>query len=284
MGIAVVTGAARGIGAAIADRLEGDGFEVVRLDIVGGDGVIACDVADHAQVGEVAATVAADVGPVDVLVNNAGIWRFGPLESVDPAAFRHVLDVNLGGTFHCTQAFGRGMLDRGGSIVNVVSIAADAPNPAAGAYSPSKAAVLALTRQTAIEWGPRGVRANAVGPGFVPTPGTGEVYDDPEVPRGAVGRRPAAAARHARRRRRCGGLPRRARLGLHHGTGDLRRRRRDAVAHDDDPTTLTTPRPARRALTAPGAIWSLCVSNGDLVTHILDIENLSDQIVVREPQ
>ncbi len=181
MGIAVVTGAAQGIGAAIAGRLESDGFEVVRLDIAGGDGVIACDVADHAQVGEVAATVAADVGPVDVLVNNAGIWRFGPLESVDPADFRHVLDVNLGGTFHCTQAFGGAMLDRGGSIVNVVSIAAHAPNPAAGAYSPSKAAVLALTRQTAIEWGPRGVRANAVGPGFVPTPGTGEVYDDPEV-------------------------------------------------------------------------------------------------------
>ena len=73
------------------------------------------------------------------------------------------------------------MFDRGGSIVNVVSIAAHAANPSAGAYSPSKSAVLALTRQTAIEWGPRGVRANAVGPGFVPTPGTGEVYDDPAV-------------------------------------------------------------------------------------------------------
>ena len=106
MAIAVVTGAARGIGAAIAGRLESDGFEVVRLDVVGGDGVITCDVADHAQVDEVAAKVAADVGPVDVLVNNAGIWRFGPLESVDPVDFRHVLDVNLGGAFHCTQAFG----------------------------------------------------------------------------------------------------------------------------------------------------------------------------------
>ena len=89
--------------------------------------------------------------------------------------------LNFGGAFNCTQAFGRSMLDRGGSIVNIVSIAAHSPNPMVGAYSPSKSAVLALTRQTAVEWGPRGVRANAVGPGFVPTEGTGDVYGDPAV-------------------------------------------------------------------------------------------------------
>ena len=177
MPIAVVTGAARGIGAAIAAQLKGAGCDVIRLDLEAADGVVACDVSDHRQV----ESVASEVGPVEVLVNNAAIWRFGPLESVDPSDFRRVIDVNLFGAFHCTQAFGRTMLDRGGSIVNVVSIAAHVANPAAGAYSPSKSAVLALTRQTAIEWGPRGVRANAVGPGFVPTPGTGAVYDDPAV-------------------------------------------------------------------------------------------------------
>lgn len=178
MGLAVVTGAARGLGAAIADRLEADGFEVARVDAEPGDGVIVCDVSDRRAVDEVARRL----GTVDVLVNNAGIWRFAALEDVTPADFDRVLQVNLGGTFHCTQAFGRGMLAAGsGAIVNVVSIAAAVANPSVGAYSASKSGVLALTRQTALEWGPRGVRANAVGPGLVPTPGTGTVYDDESV-------------------------------------------------------------------------------------------------------
>lgn len=183
MGRAVVTGAARGLGAAIAQRLLDDGYDVVRLDVVEGDGVTPCDVTDASAVHR----VASQVGPVDVLVNNAGIWRFGPLETADPADVARVLAVNVGGTFHCTQAFGRSMLDRGGSIVNIVSVAAKAPNPAVGAYSASKAAVLALTRQTAVEWGPRGVRANAVGPGFIPTEGTVAVYHDEAVRRVRAG-------------------------------------------------------------------------------------------------
>lgn len=173
----MVTGAARGIGAAITARLAADGYEVVGLDLDAGDGITVCDVADHEDVRR----VAAEVGPVDVLVNNAGMWRFGPIEDADPADVARVMAVNFGGAFNCTQAFGRTMLHRGGSIVNVVSIAAHSPNPSVGAYSPSKAAVLAFTRQTAVEWGPRGVRCNAVGPGFVPTEGTSDVYDDPAV-------------------------------------------------------------------------------------------------------
>ena len=106
MARAVVTGAGRGIGAAIADRLTADGFDVVRLDRVAGDDVVPCDVTDPDDV----ARVAADVGPVDVLVNNAGVWLFETLEDVAPDDFRRVVDVNLLGTFHCTQAFGRGML------------------------------------------------------------------------------------------------------------------------------------------------------------------------------
>ena len=175
---AVVTGAARGIGATIARRLEQDGFEVACLDTIEAEGVVVCDIADPAAV----EAVAEQVGPVDALVNNAGIWRFGPLEDVSPEDFAAVLDVNVRGTFHCTQSFGRSMLERGGgAIVNIVSIAAAMANPAVGAYGPSKAAVVSLTEQTALEWGPRGVRANAVGPGLVPTPGSGDVYDDPEV-------------------------------------------------------------------------------------------------------
>lgn len=181
---AVVTGAARGLGAAIADRLEVDGIDVVRLDVVAAPGVTVCDVSSRRAV----EATADAIGPVDVLVNNAGIWRFGALEDVDPDDFEQVMSVNLGGTFHCTQVFGRSMLAAGaGAIVNMVSIAAAAANPSVGAYSASKSAVLALTRQTALEWGPRGVRANAVGPGLVPTPGTGGVYDDAEVRRVRAG-------------------------------------------------------------------------------------------------
>ncbi|MBU3689183.1 MAG: 2-deoxy-D-gluconate 3-dehydrogenase [Acidimicrobiales bacterium mtb01] len=183
--IAVVTGAGRGIGAAIAARLQRDGFRVVRLDVDSSSSfadVIPCDISDAAAVDRVADHVEREFGPVSVLVNNAGAWSFGALEDVTPEEFARTLAVNVSGTFHCTRAFGRSMLaSGGGSIVNIVSIAAQAANPKVGAYSASKAGVVALTRQTALEWGPRGVRANAVGPGFVPTPGTGTVYDDPAV-------------------------------------------------------------------------------------------------------
>lgn len=176
--IAVVTGAARGIGAAIADRLGQAGYHVERLDVLGGPGITTCDIADT----EAVDTVAHAIGPVDVLVNNAGTWRFGALHEIDHDDFARVLEVNLIGTFNCTQAFGRSMIARRrGAIVNIVSIAAAAANPAVGAYSASKSGVLALTRQTALEWGPYGVRTNAVGPGLIPTPGTGSVYDDPAV-------------------------------------------------------------------------------------------------------
>lgn len=206
--VAVVTGAARGLGAAIASRLTRDGFRVVRLDVIGSPddnddrntldtrhdqddpqppshesgAVVPCDVSDPVEVDRVADFVRREFGPVSVLVNNAGAWSFGALEDVTPEEFSRTLAVNIGGTFHCTQAFGRSMLEHGhGSIVNIVSIAAQAANPRVGAYSASKAGVVALTRQTGLEWGPRGVRANAVGPGFVPTPGTGSVYDDSTV-------------------------------------------------------------------------------------------------------
>lgn len=174
---AVVTGGARGIGAAVAQRLAADGSEVVRLDLGGPPGTVACDVGDPAQV----RAAAAEVGPVDVLVNNAGTWRFAPIEAVTPEDFDAVIRTNVAGAFHCIQAFGSSMLERRrGAIVNVISVAAPFADPGVGAYSASKAALLALTRQVAVEWGPRGVRCNAVGPGLVPTPGT-PFYDDPQV-------------------------------------------------------------------------------------------------------
>ena len=175
-GRAVVTGAARGIGASIAAHLEHEGFDVVRLDLDdSADGCdIACDVSDHDAV----RAAAEKLGPVDVLVNNAAIWRYAGLSDVDPAEFRRAVEVNLFGAFNTTQVFGRNMVNTGGgSIVNVVSIAAVAPTPKVGGYSPSKAALVALTRQTAVDWGPHGVRCNAVGPGLVDGDSTRAVYD-----------------------------------------------------------------------------------------------------------
>lgn len=181
---AVVTGGARGIGSAIADRLAADGVHVHRLDIIDAEGVIHCDVRDAGDIQR----VADDIGPVDILVNNAAIWRFDALENVSLDDFDDVLDVNVRGAFLMTQAFGRPMIKNGGgAIVNIVSIGALHANPAVGAYSASKAALVALTRQTAIEWGPDGVRANAVGPGLIATDGAG-IYHDP-----AVGQARAAA-------------------------------------------------------------------------------------------
>ena len=175
---AVVTGGARGIGAAIVDRLRADGYDVAVLDLVAAEGVIGCDVTDPGAV----RAAALEIGPVDVLVNNAGAWRFGALEDVSADDFALAVDVNLRGPFHLMQAFGPAMIERGsGAIVNIVSIAAKHANPAVGSYGPSKAGLLSLTEQVALEWGPKGVRCNAVGPGLVPTPGTGDVYDDPQV-------------------------------------------------------------------------------------------------------
>lgn len=184
---AVVTGASGGIGTELRRELTTAGYTVTGLDLQpppptteGTPPAFAeCDVADAASVDAAASAV----GPVDLLVNCAGIWRFAPLEDVAPMDFARVLEVNLLGAFHCMRAFGRPMLDRGsGCIVNVVSIAAAHANPAVGAYSASKAGLLALTRQAAVEWGPSGVRVNAVGPGLVPTEGAG-LYADEDVRR-----------------------------------------------------------------------------------------------------
>lgn len=174
---AVVTGGGRGIGAAIVGRLRSDGYEVTALDVEPDPGVVECDISDAAAI----EAVAGEIGPVDVLVNNAAIWRNASFEEVTADDYAEVLAVNLVGAFVCTQAFGRPMLDRGGAIVNIASIAARAAGRGPGAYSASKAGLLALTEQTALEWGPRGVRCNAVGPGLVPTPGSDAIYGDPAV-------------------------------------------------------------------------------------------------------
>jgi 3-oxoacyl-[acyl-carrier protein] reductase len=182
MAIAVVTGAGQGLGRATAERLSADGFSVVVLDIDGdkakataelvGGRHLVCDVSDPDSV-----RAAADqIERVDALVNNAGIWRFGPLLEASPRDVLDVLNVNLLGTLHCCRAFAA-KFDQGGAIVNLSSAAARMAAPGLQIYSVSKEAVETLTRQLSSELGPLGIRVNAVAPGLIVTEGTSSNYE-----------------------------------------------------------------------------------------------------------
>ena len=195
--VCVVTGAASGIGRGIALAFAAAGAKVVALDR-DADGCartagevehagamavpIACDVTDQDAVGAAAAATLAAFGRCDVLVNNAGILRPGEVASVSLADWNALMQVNLTAYLTCAQAFGRDMLARGaGALVHIASIAASQAQAFSGAYSVSKAGVVMLSRQVAFEWGPRGVRSNAVSPGLVRTPMSEAFYRAPGV-------------------------------------------------------------------------------------------------------
>ena len=170
--VAFVTGGAQGIGLAAAEALREAGATVLTGDLSGADVVL--DVRDSARVSAVADAIAREHGRIDILVNNAGIARSETAaEDVADEHWLNVLDVNLNGSFWCARAFGRHMLAQGsGSIVNVGSMSGlivNRPQPQSY-YNASKAAVHQLTKSLAAEWGPRGVRVNAVAPTYINTP------------------------------------------------------------------------------------------------------------------
>lgn len=176
--VAIVTGGARGIGWSIASRLAAEGWSVVAADLDPGDTAeeespIAyqnLDVRDHAAVEAAFTDIASERGRLDLLVNNAGIQIAGPTEQLPVESWTAVVDVNLHGTFNCLQAAGKIMLAAGGgSIVNIVSIAAARGAAGRAAYAATKAAIVSLTQTAGTEWAARGVRVNAVGPGYVDT-------------------------------------------------------------------------------------------------------------------
>jgi len=198
-----VTGAGSGIGAAVAEGLIAAGAQVALIDRdigaaqrvaqqLAGRGrtlAVECDIADEAAVKAAAAKVRAELGPASALVNNAGLLRPGSLESVSVAQWNAVLSVNLTGYLLCAREFGSDMRERRrGSIVHVASISALHPQTRSGAYSPSKAAVLLLSKQLAAEWGPEGVRSNVICPGMIRTALSAKFYEEPgfEAKRAAV--------------------------------------------------------------------------------------------------
>lgn len=196
--VAIVTGAAGGIGAAIAGRLAQEGARVViadlRLDaaeataasLAGDNGVeaigAACDVGDEPQVEACVAAALARFGRIDLIVNNAGLMTFKTLAEWTPDDWLRVLRVDLlGAAFFTRQAFLH-MGDEGGAIVNIASVHALETSANAAPYSAAKAALLSLTRTTSIEGRDRRIRANALLPGAIDTP---MLWDNPNVKSGA---------------------------------------------------------------------------------------------------
>ncbi len=182
--VALVTGAARGIGRRIAQALAAAGYRVAATDIDAagardtaaliGPGAVAfgMDVCDAPQVAAVVARVHETLGPVAVLVNNAGRMTQGPAANTTAADFAAMLDVNVNGIFHCVQAVAPGMrAHRRGAIVNLASVSSVRGGGAVGNvwYGATKAAVVAMTSGLARELGPHGIRVNAISPGVVET-------------------------------------------------------------------------------------------------------------------
>jgi len=168
--VVLVTGAGRGIGAAIADHFLAEGARVVRGDIKGGD--LALDVRDRASVAAAMESIRDKHGGLDVLVNNAGLIIAGAPEETSGAQWDDLVATNLTGLFNCIQAALPLMAGRAGaSIVNIASVSAEKGGGAIGNvwYGTTKAGVVALTKGLGRELGPRGIRINAISPAVVDT-------------------------------------------------------------------------------------------------------------------
>lgn len=188
--VAIVTGASQGIGEAIAKKIAADGVDVAicsrsrerfqpvvddieEMDEAGRVYAAECDVTDRDRVFEFVDEVHDELGSVDVLVNNAGGSFQAPFEELSANAWKTIIDINLHGAFHFTQAVGEGMRERdGGSIVNIISgagLEGGAPNMSQ--YGAAKAALKNLTESLADEWKEHDIRTNCVAPGLIGTPG-----------------------------------------------------------------------------------------------------------------
>ncbi len=256
--VAIVTGAASGIGAATARRFEEEGATTVRMDITPADGVFALDVRDETAVVAALGAVRAQHGRIDVLMNAAGVAGGGPVHSMEQGEWDRVVDVNLKGTFLTNKAAIALMLEQEpssigqrGSIVNVASIEGIEGTEGGSAYNASKGGVVILTKNMALDYGRRGIRANCICPGFIDTPMMAAVFGMEgmeDVRKSFVDAHALGPLRRARGDRGRGTLPRfRRRL-----VRDRQRPRRRRRLHVRPPARhrrharprLTTPVPA----------------------------------------
>jgi 3-oxoacyl-[acyl-carrier protein] reductase len=186
--VALVTGGSRGIGKAIAERLEDDGFKVVTLGRTSGD--VQADVGDPESVEAAFKEVRERFGPVLVLVNNAGERQDGLTIRMSAEQWESVIHTNLDGAFHCMRRALDDMLTaRWGRIVNISSVVAERANPGQANYGAAKAGMLSLTRTVAREMARKGITVNAVTPGVIETDMTTGVADKllAGVPAGRLG-------------------------------------------------------------------------------------------------
>ncbi|HLW51540.1 MAG TPA: glucose 1-dehydrogenase [Candidatus Angelobacter sp.] len=205
--VAVVTGASKGIGAAIAQKLGEQGAKVVvnyardkagadrvvnKIKQAGGHAVaVQADVSRPEDIKKLFDETAKSYGNVDILVNNAGVYDFKPLEAVDEAHFRRHFDLNVLGLLLTTKEAVAHMNGEGGSIINVGSIASKTPAPNSSVYSATKGAVDVISRALALELGPRKIRVNTLSPGATQTEGTEvALQSNPEFGKAAVQRTP----------------------------------------------------------------------------------------------
>ena len=184
---ALVTGASSGIGREIAERFADDGAEVVvcsreqdnvdpvadGIEDAGGSALaVECDVRERDSVEALVEATVEEFGGLDTLVNNAGASFMANFEGISENGWKTIVDINLHGTYHCTQAAGEVMREAGGgTIVNFASVAGQEGAPYMSHYAAAKAGVVNLTSTLAYEWADDGVRVNCIAPGFVATPG-----------------------------------------------------------------------------------------------------------------
>lgn len=175
---AIVTGGAGGLGSAICARLAAAGWRVAAGDLApalaaaelpaGVEG-LELDVRERDSIEAAIDRAEAELAPLGLFVNNAGVTARGPLAEFPEAEWLRLLDINLNGAFRGTQAAGARLLGRGGAIVNVASVAWARGAAGRAAYGVAKAGIVSLTQAAAVEWGPNGIRTNAVAPGYVLT-------------------------------------------------------------------------------------------------------------------
>ncbi|MCT9097273.1 SDR family NAD(P)-dependent oxidoreductase [Haloarchaeobius sp. HME9146] len=186
--VAIVTGSSSGIGKVMAERFADDGIDVVvcsrdmenvepvaeaitESDRPGDAHAVECDVTEREAVEALVEATVEEFGGLDVLVNNAGASFMAGFDDISPNGWSTIVDINLTGTYHCTQAAKEHLADDGGVVLNLSSLAGKQGAPYMSHYAAAKAAVENLTRTLAFEWADDDIRVNCIAPGFVATPG-----------------------------------------------------------------------------------------------------------------